>query len=302
MTECPRKQKLLQKVDGGLFSATWWPSARIDRADILSCLALWLFIWDDEIDAEIASLSQDFEAAQAFRRETIAWVKYCLKVSDETDNVPQPTNPIIAFFKTLADAAISVYDLEHRLVLFDEVEKFIQATGTEQAQRLSPFLPTVEDYATNRIHTSAVNIICFFIEYGCDIMLPAEVLIDPDMRIIWNSTNRIVWAHNDLFSLKKEVAQDTVDSLVPLLFHEQGSLDRAVAAVIDITETAMADLEASERALIAKHWGNLKLQHDLQKYIDGCKYICTGNLAWSLQTKRYGISDYVNSDCLRIRL
>ncbi|KAF4469776.1 terpenoid synthase [Fusarium albosuccineum] len=255
-----------------------------------------------EIDAEVASLSQDFEAAQAFRRETIAWVRYCLKVSDETDNVPEPANPIIAFFKILADAAIGVYDLEHRLVLFDEVEKFIQATGTEQAQRLSPFLPTVEDYATNRIHTSAVNIICFFIEYGCDIMLPAEVLIDPDMCVIWNSTNRIVWAHNDLFSLKKEVAQDTVDSLVPLLFHEKGSLDRAVAAVIGITETAMADLEASERALVAKHWGNLKLQHDLQKYIDGCKYICTGNLAWSLQTKRYGISDYINSDCLRIRL
>ncbi|KAM5377538.1 hypothetical protein ACJZ2D_004907 [Fusarium nematophilum] len=318
MTECPRKRAILGKVDGGLFSATWWPYARIDRADILSCVALWLFIWDDgdfhnssshpwpkktatyvvsEIDNEVGSLSCDFEAAQAFRLETITWAKYCLGLSASTEEVPKlPSNQIIAFFKTIADASLEAYDLGHRQILFSELQRFVEATELEQAQRLSPSLPTVEEYAANRMQTSAVNIMCFFVEYGCDIVLPVEVLTDPDMRAIWSSTNRIV--HNDLLSLKKEVAQSTVDSMVPLLFYELGSLDQAVEAVMGIAERAAANLEASEEALLARHAHDAALHRDLKAYVAGCKSICTGNLVWSLRTKRYGIGNDVEDGSL----
>ncbi|KAJ4251361.1 hypothetical protein NW762_011342 [Fusarium torreyae] len=86
------------------------------------------------------------------------------------------------FFQTFSEAANEACDLKHRKLLFCEISE------VEQAMRLGPDLPTVEEYVTNRMQTSAVYIICFFFEYGSDIMLPIEVLTDPDMP------NATVWA------------------------------------------------------------------------------------------------------------
>ncbi|KAF4948831.1 hypothetical protein FSARC_13637 [Fusarium sarcochroum] len=80
------------------------------------------------------------------------------------DTIPTPSNQIIMFFQTLSDAVNEAYDLEHRKLLFSEIQRFIEASEVEQAMRLRPNLPTVEEYVVNRMQTSAVYIICFFVE------------------------------------------------------------------------------------------------------------------------------------------
>ena len=53
---------------------------------------------------------------------------------------------------------------DHRKILFRELEAFVKGSEVEQIFRLSPELPTVEAYMDNRLKTSAVNIVSFFIE------------------------------------------------------------------------------------------------------------------------------------------
>lgn len=62
-----------------------------------------------EIDAEVGALSGDFAAAQGYREETARYVKYCLGLS--TEEVPVPTNKIIAFFKVIGDAVCDFYSI-----------------------------------------------------------------------------------------------------------------------------------------------------------------------------------------------
>lgn len=149
MTDCPRDRKILEGIDAGLFTASWWPFARLERADILSCLALWVCISSStllfrlthmsnsfssgmmvssaasnpseiiligyntcvETDAEVGPLAENFEAAQTFRETTIAYVKHCLKLSNGTEGVLNPLTKIVASFKAIGDAACEAYDL-----------------------------------------------------------------------------------------------------------------------------------------------------------------------------------------------
>ncbi|KAF4808338.1 Presilphiperfolan-8-beta-ol synthase [Colletotrichum siamense] len=288
LAESAQKQRLLTRIDSGLFSSTWWPGATLAGGDILSCLALWLFIWDDEVDAEVGGLASDFQAAQTFRKETIEYVRHCLGL-DEIEYVARepPEN------KTF---------LEHRELLLRELEFFMKTSEVEQKHRLSPDLPSLEEYLETRMGTSAVNVTSFFNEYAYRVSLPIKVLTDPYMKVVWDKTNIIIWATNDLLSLKKEVGQQTVDSIVPLLFREFGSLDLAVSMVVETIEKAVEDFDYAAYVLTERYSGDESLIGNLKTYINACRLNCTGNLNWSLQTDRYGVSKHTIAGGVMMRL
>ncbi|KAK1690063.1 hypothetical protein BDP55DRAFT_628587 [Colletotrichum godetiae] len=75
-TELTRSRKLMSKIDVGLFISTWYSKVNLERGDILSCVVLWLFTWDD--------------------------------YSDDYHEVPG--NEIIAFFKVIGDAVCEAYE------------------------------------------------------------------------------------------------------------------------------------------------------------------------------------------------
>ncbi|KAI8293167.1 hypothetical protein K4K59_005890 [Colletotrichum sp. SAR11_240] len=224
-----------------------------------------LFIWDD--DAEVGDLANDFQAAQTFRKETIEYVRRCLGL-DEVDCVTRepPESKIIAFFKVIGDASCQAYG--------------------------------VEEYVETRMGTSAVNVTSFFNE----VPLPIKMLADPYMKVVWDKTNIIIWATNDLLSLKKEVGQQTVDSIVPLLFREFGSLDLAVSMVVETIEKAVEDFDYAAYILTERYSGDESLTGNLKTYLNACRLNCTGNLNWSLQTGRYGVSKHAIAGGVMMRL
>ncbi|KAJ2983082.1 hypothetical protein NQ176_g946 [Zarea fungicola] len=278
------KQNILQKIDSGLFSAAWWPTANFEAGLNLSRLVLWLFIWDDEIDAEGGHLAGDFQAAQDFRQTTINFVEHCLGLTNSY--CPTPSNQILQFFKRIGDAVCHSYD-EGKALLFSEIKFFIECSELEQSRRLSPDLPTIAEYQETRMGTSAVNITTFFNEYACNITLPVAVLEEPLMKIIWDKTNTIIWAVNDIVSLNKEVAQNTVDSMVPLLYTEFGSMKTALAMIVGLVEEAVESFDRAATALLGKYSDDGTIADKLTLYIDACRQNCTGNLYWSLRTARY---------------
>ncbi|KAF2467746.1 terpenoid synthase [Lindgomyces ingoldianus] len=249
---------------------------------------MWLFIWDDEIDAEVGRLSSDLKAAQNFRNDTIRYMQFCLGLGD--DDCPAPENPIIAFFKVIGDAALESYTLEQRELLFKELEFFMETSEVEQRRRLSEELPTLDEYITCRMGTSAVGVTSAFNEFAQGMApLPSHVINDADMRTLWDETNIIIWAVNDLLSLKKEVQQQTVDSLVPLLYHRFGNLQLAVSLIVEAVEKAVQNFDSTAETLMRRYSADEKIARKLKAHIEANQYNCTGNLFWSLRTGRYGV-------------
>lgn len=106
---------------------------------------------------------------------------------------------------------------------------------------------------------------------------------------------------NDILSIHKEIVsngcsvnqrpyetnvlhqlQGQVDSLIPLLYLHNNSLEDTMAGAIDILTTSIAKFEGSSRLLLDHHASNGDLHMKLQQFIHGCQCACTANLYWGL--------------------
>ncbi|RYP77776.1 hypothetical protein DL771_000873 [Monosporascus sp. 5C6A] len=146
------------KADFGLFSATWWVNGNF-RSRQHPCVLDHL-----EIDTEVGGLADDSAAAQKYRDETIRYSRYCLGFPTERMPVSGGEKAPIAFFKVIEDAASEFYQIEHREAPFEELGSFWQTSELEQRRRLNPNLPTLDEYVTCHMGTSAVDVTCFFNE------------------------------------------------------------------------------------------------------------------------------------------
>ncbi|KAJ0131859.1 hypothetical protein CTA2_2770 [Colletotrichum tanaceti] len=48
LTTCSKKRKAAGKIDVALFTSSWYPGAGLQCGDMISCVVLWLFLWDDD--------------------------------------------------------------------------------------------------------------------------------------------------------------------------------------------------------------------------------------------------------------
>ena len=109
-----------------------------------------------------------------------------------------------------------------------------------------------------------------------------------------------------MLSLKKEIVseyscapscianvmkqQDTVDSLVPLLYHKVSNLKLSVSLIVEAVEKAIQNFDRTAEKLRKKYSGDEKIAQRLNAHIEASQMNCTGNLHWSLRTGRYGVS------------
>lgn len=89
---------------------------------------------------------------------------------------------------------------------------------------------------------------------------------------------------------------------MPLLYHKHGKLDLAVSLVVETIENAVKDFDCAAEALARKFSGDKDLMPRLEIYIRACRLNCTGNLNWSLQTGRYGVSQHSIAGGVTLRL
>lgn len=63
-----------------------------------------------------------------------------------------------------------------------------------------------------------------------------------------------------------------------------------MSLVVEIIENAIKDFDCAAESLMTKFSDDKELMARLGTYIRACRHNCTGNLNWSLQTGRYGVS------------
>ncbi|MCJ1280709.1 hypothetical protein MMC26_000026 [Xylographa opegraphella] len=102
------KLRKLKAGDYGLFGATWFPFASLERLRIVTFLCIWLFIWDDEIDSDVGSLAANFALAQKFRSETLTYIKNRLGL-DTSGEFLKTSDPVIKSFDMIGDALRESY-------------------------------------------------------------------------------------------------------------------------------------------------------------------------------------------------
>ncbi|KAE8375861.1 isoprenoid synthase domain-containing protein [Aspergillus bertholletiae] len=193
----PVKATKLKRCDFAHLAATRWPLAGFNELYILAFLSLWLVTWDDQIDDTKGPLSNDFEAAEQYRRETLYFVAQCLDLDLPEDprsynnSILVPDDPIVQSFDVIGEALRDAYNYEQRGRFLKEITFFMVTSQMEQKAKLEEQIPSLEEYWAVRMGTSAVGVICAVNEYSLRSMIPRAVMEDHDMRTMWNEVNII---------------------------------------------------------------------------------------------------------------
>ncbi|KAI2778757.1 isoprenoid synthase domain-containing protein [Daldinia loculata] len=107
------------------------------------------------------------------------------------------------------------------------------------------------------------------------------------MEQIWHETSIIISTTNDILSIKKEVAQSQLDTLIPLLMLESRSIQDAIDHAANIVSSSIKRFESAEEEILAQYSSMPNAHEDLRKFLEGCKCACTANLKWSITSGRY---------------
>ncbi|RYC56222.1 hypothetical protein CHU98_g9982 [Xylaria longipes] len=212
------------------FATVWWPYAQFEALLTATYMSIFLFIWDDEIDAkEFSSIAADYDAAASFRAQTVAYLKASLSAVPGTDLSSVSTNPIITSFKPVGNAIVKSCDKDQVQGFRDELLFFIRMCEEEQKIFAAPCLPAVEDYMQRRMGSSAVRVFFAITEYACGITLPKE-------------------AHSQV-----------VDSLIPLLMVELGSAQAAIEHAEGIIRSSIRRFDLAVERILAQDFRTVGL-------------------------------------------
>ncbi|KAJ4380715.1 hypothetical protein N0V86_004076 [Didymella sp. IMI 355093] len=268
------------------------PSVQPMRQDVQEWLKrsvdLWLFTWDDQFDDNGGSMWDDAGAAQICREQTIAFIRYTLGIDKD-----QPTvqNQIILNFEPIGVAIKGYYTLEKRHMFLKEIVYYIEMVAREQHLRLSRSIVSLEEFWQYRLGTSAVTVCLALNELSWEGMdMPTTFYADKDVQLLYRYTNTIISAVNDVLSVKKEIKQEAIDSLIPIMFYETGDIQTAVERVISFIKDEIKRMDETAAALLSKYSNaEAAVQEQVRLFIDGCKHHATGTVVWSLYTDRYGV-------------
>lgn len=75
-----------------------------------------------------------------------------------------------------------------------------------------------------------------------------------------------------------------------------------MSLVVEIIENAVKEFDCAAESLARKLSDDEELMPRLETYIRACRLNCTGNLNWSLQTGRYGVSQHSIAGGVTLRL
>ncbi|GAW23551.1 hypothetical protein ANO14919_131150 [Xylariales sp. No.14919] len=288
----PEDQKRLAKMketNFAFFGASWWSySTRYEALRIATYLAIWLFLWDDETDSvEYSDLTNDFEGACAFRRETLAYVEACLSPDSQAHLPLISTNRFITNFSEVGKALRESYT-EHQIEAFlNEVRQYINMCEEEQRWQVSTQLPTVDEYMRRRMGSSAVGVALGLMEYAYGVDSGDSLRRNPTLRAIWDETNRITSISNDILSIKKEIDNEQTDSLIPLLALQLGSVQKAIDQAVEMVRSSIARIDGLEKEILEENASDGPACEAIGKFIGACKIAYTGNANWTLQSPRF---------------
>ncbi|TLS28226.1 hypothetical protein PpBr36_01147 [Pyricularia pennisetigena] len=293
----PIRLAKLKKSDFALFASSWVPEADWEVLKTIAVFCLWMFLFDDTIDAQIipgvTNYASSYELASKYRRRTLDFIHFHLGLSVTGSGEPVCPHIVSTLFAEVALHFRKLLDKSQRKAFYGSLKYFIEATGPEQANRLSGELPRVADFYEWRLGTTAVDAMC---DLACAFVrgnIPTEILRaeEPILRLEANKNTIFV---NDILSLKKEIRDDTLMNLVVLTMAETGNnLESVINTLSGELIKCGQNFDASShrmRAMAAEYGPST--QRDVEKLITEYQRIITAVWTWTCLTPRYGMAGY----------
>ncbi|KAG4429838.1 hypothetical protein IFR05_014676 [Cadophora sp. M221] len=227
---------------------------------------------------------------KVFGKRMKSAVRWTLGMKEEKKLFPPPSShTIIESFRVIGYELKLAYTVEQRQNFFEDMKFYIATTETEQRYKLDGKIPSLEEYWEARMGTSAVAACLAMIELVHHIKGPYQSTNHPSLKALSDEANIIVVITNDMLSLKKEIAQRQIDSLIPFSVPVYGGVQEAIdQAHIDLL-ASVSRFDAETKKILSEPNTTGMSDSELRIFVEGCRKCWVGNFNWSLCTGRYGL-------------
>ncbi|KAL6719250.1 hypothetical protein ACLMJK_003487 [Lecanora helva] len=234
-----------------------------------------------EIDLDDGRYWADPELAQKYREQTLNFVKGQLGLDDSLVAF-KSGDAIIDSFDIIGKALKGACSVEQREKFISELAFFMEKSEVEQRLRLQTQVVTAKDFWQYRVGTSAVRVVLCLNEYCNESALSSRLQQDQSVTALSNLTNANICLVNDLLSVKKELAQGSLESLVPILSAMGRSAQTAADEVTEAVNTTVTEFDAVAKTLLqcSEEREDSETVKALVAFTAGCRNYCTGNLGW----------------------
>ncbi|EXF76346.1 hypothetical protein CFIO01_12525 [Colletotrichum fioriniae PJ7] len=293
----PKDKTNVLEANPALLASCLWPNATRERLGTLTLMVLWQGRLDDHIESlEYKSAEQ----AKDFRNKAKDYIAQYLQLSEGPKEAS--TNPVIAGFQPVAKVICQQYDRDQRRRLRVNLFEYIDSTVQEMRYIQNGHAPTTLSYEKLRKKTGGAGPLCALAEFASGSTWPAHVVNSQPYKMILESVSIITGLTNDLLSLNKELRKGRTLNAVPVRYwngKDGNDLESAVGEVVEEIDKAIKQLDVCERRLINQSLADADAIREVTATL---KTICTGNLTWSLESKRYNVGPLDADGSLRQEL
>ncbi|GAP88016.1 putative terpene synthase [Rosellinia necatrix] len=295
-----RKLKALKQAGFARLMSLWYPDAEWAELKVATAYSVWIFVWDDEIDAGDTDAATNEELAQAYYKQSLAYIHSILGLDEDGNHNVEAPHQNMKLFADVGHGVREATDVQQRQRFFDELENFMLQVGVEHTHRLAGTIPTIEEYMDIRSGSVGCAPQIAMTDYMLKIRLPETVMECAAMKALWRETVYICLILNDVYSVQKEIAQGSLLNIVPVMFKNMRYDQRNMQAVSGDLDVALREtMERFEDA--ARELGEIspeeaEVHENILGFVKWCRYFITGVLYWSLESRRYGMAKCVNAD------
>ncbi|GBE89299.1 hypothetical protein SCP_1503070 [Sparassis crispa] len=283
----PETCRRMQLADFAMLAGCFYPEAQEEEYLMAAYYHLWVFVWDDELDC--GPLTNDLEKVRQFKQETDDCLEYTL--GPEPFSGPRPSmGPIVGAFYEIAEKVAAGSTAEAHAFMLRELLAYVDgacALPFERNLEGQKELFTREKFQAQRVRSGGCGPSLSLLLYLHHLDIPSSLIDHESVQVVFTQAALIVHLTNDIVSFVKELRDDQLDNIVPVLAIENNiPLQEAIERACDLVRAARQTLEEAETRLPLPT-GDDKLDKQILRFVQGCKDVAAGNLNWSYRNARY---------------
>ncbi|GFG17844.1 (+)-germacrene D synthase [Aspergillus udagawae] len=285
-----------QKADFGRFAAIMCADASFEKMCTVAKAFAWYFIWDDLFDC--GCLTHDKTAIPEYRDKSMQYFRTVLSSREDATDLSGCSDELqkaLLCWDEVAAHIRAVCSEETCEVLLENKLFYVSSVDTVDTICHGDCIPSLAQYWSRRERTAGVYPVIATIPFIYGIDVSKQELSDELIGVLFRHTSYLVHMINDMFSLRKEIADNQIENLVPILMLNQNiDCSSAMERSSLLVQEAACDFHGVEKRLRARSQHAPNPVTDM--FLQGCKDVVMGLTHWSYTGQRYFKQSEIGDD------
>ncbi|KAL5341924.1 terpenoid synthase [Aspergillus crustosus] len=288
-----------QKAEFGVFAAGMCARASYEKLCTVAKAFAWYFIWDDLFDC--GSLTTNAEAAAAYRADSMQYFRAVLcdggKIPDISEH-PEELRHALHCWDEVAAHLRQECPRETLEVLLEQKLFYVSSVDTVDMLFRDSQIPSLTEYWSRREQTAGVYPVIATIPFIYGLSISQKDINTDLMQLLWRHTSYLVHMINDMFSLRKEIADNQIENMVPvIMLNHNVDLSHAMQISHEFVQEAAAGFQVVGADLKAASGATATATDPgvINAFVGGCRNVVMGLTHWSYSGQRYFRNSEINA-------